>query len=123
MQEDFTYSIHIRLCTGEKFFGPGTVMLLRNVDKTHSLLAASRLMSLSYSKATAMIKNAEKYLGFKLLLRRTGGESGGGSELTSGARDMLTLYNDFVSGVRASADRLFEDLKEKVKRLPPDGLA
>ncbi len=119
MQKNYTYSIHIRLCAGEKFFGPGTVTLLLNVDKTHSLLAASRLMSLSYSKATAMIKNAEKQLGFNLLLSRTGGESGGGSELTSGARAMIKLYSDFASSVHACADRLFETLKEEIEKLPP----
>jgi molybdate transport system regulatory protein len=117
MKEDFTYSIHIRLCAGEKFFGPGTVTLLRNVDKTHSLLAASRLMSMSYSKATAMIKNAEKHLGFHLLLSRTGGESGGGSELTDAAREMLRLYQEFSSGIKANADELFKTLQREVGKI------
>jgi len=120
MENDFNYSIHIRLCAGEKFFGPGTVTLLRNVDQTHSLLAASRLMSMSYSKATSMIKNAEKHLGFKLLSSRAGGESGGGSELTPDARAMLNLYLEFSSGIKASADKLFEVLREKMKALPQD---
>jgi molybdate transport system regulatory protein len=119
MEKDFTYSIRIRLCAGEKFFGPGTVTLLLNVDKTHSLLAASRLMSLSYSKATAMIKNAEKHLGFNLLISRTGGESGGGSELTPGARAIISLFSDFTLGVQAGADRLFKTLKEEAQKLPP----
>lgn len=121
-EKDFTYSIRIRLCAGEKFFGPGTVTLLRNVDHTHSLLAASRLMALSYSKATAMIKNAEKRLGFKLLSSRAGGESGGGSELTPGARAMISLYCEFASGVQAHTDKLFAVMKKKLEQIPPDDL-
>jgi molybdate transport system regulatory protein len=121
MEKSFTYSIHIRLCADDKFFGPGTVMLLQNVDKMHSLFAASKLMSLSYSKATAMIKNAENHLGFKLLVRHTGGESGGGSELTSNARAVLSLFSDFTSGIRSYADGLFKSLKEEIEKLPLDG--
>ncbi len=123
MKEDFTYSIHIRLCADTKFFGPGTVTLLQNVDKTHSLFAASKLMSLSYSKASAMIRNAEKHLGFKLLLSRIGGESGGGSELTPNARSVLALFSDFTSNIHACAEDFFKSLKAEIEKLPPDDLS
>ena len=107
METKITYSFKVVLRGEEKFFGPGTVTLLQNVDVTHSLLAASKLMSLSYSKATAMIKNAEAQLGFKLLMSRTGGVLGGGSELTQEARELIRLYQQFVRDLTDCADSHF----------------
>lgn len=116
---DISYSFKIVLRGQDKFFGPGTVTLLQNVDRTHSLLAASKQMSLSYSKATAMIKNAEQNLGFKLLVSRTGGASGGGSNLTQEARELIRLYQQFVQDVTACADSHFETLISGLQSLKP----
>ncbi|MEI6101960.1 MAG: LysR family transcriptional regulator [Eubacteriales bacterium] len=117
--DTISYSIKIVLLGEEKFFGPGTVTLLQNVDSSHSLLAASKQMSLSYSKATAMVKNAETHLGFKLLHSRTGGTSGGGSELTPEARDVIRLYGQFVQDVTECANEHFETLKSHLQNLNP----
>jgi molybdate transport system regulatory protein len=42
-----------------------------------------------------MIKNAEKALGFPLLIRSTGGKSGGGSVLTQEGKEWLTKYESY----------------------------
>ena len=119
MDKQISYTLKIVLRGQDKFFGPGTVTLLQNVDRTHSLLAASKHMSLSYSKATAMIKNAEAQLGFKLLLSRTGGAAGGGSELTPEAHEIIRLYLQFVQDVTSCADSRFESLLSALKSLQP----
>jgi molybdate transport system regulatory protein len=119
METQISYSFKIVLRAQEKFFGPGTVTLLQNVDSTHSLLAASKLMSLSYSKATAMIKNAEAQLGFNLLFSRTGGASGGGSQLTPQARELIRLYQQFVQDLTNCADSHFETFLAGLQSLKP----
>ncbi len=117
MENDITYSIKITLCGQQKFFGPGTVTLLQYVGETNSLSAASKKMSLSYSKATAMIRNAEAHLGFRLLASRTGGAQGGGSDLTDGARALIRLYLQFAQDIKSCADKRFEIMMAELKKL------
>lgn len=119
MNNRVTYAIKITLCAEHKFFGPGTVTLLQNVDATNSLSAASKKMSLSYSKATAMIKNAERHLGFKLLSGRTGGVRGGGSDLTDEARAVIQLYLQFAQDLKSCADEHFKVLSAELQKLRP----
>ncbi len=117
MDNKITYAIKITLCAEHKFFGPGTVTLLKNVDETHSLSAASKKMSLSYSKANAMIKNAAAQLGFKLLSSRTGGAQGGGSDLTEEARRVLQLYLQFAQDLKSCGDEQFKVLAAELDKL------
>lgn len=119
MDNNITYSIKITLCAENKFFGPGTLELLQNVGAVHSLSAASKKMSLSYSKATAMINNAETYFGFKLLASRTGGVQGGGSDLTSEAQAVVELYSRFVQDIKSCADKHFDVLSTELNKLRP----
>jgi molybdate transport system regulatory protein len=80
---------------GEKFFGEGPARLLRGIEQKGSLRAAALSMEMAYTKALTMIKNAEKALGFPLLIRSTGGKSGGGSVLTQEGKEWLTKYESY----------------------------
>ena len=77
---------------GDRFFGHGPCRLLRAVSVYGSLYAAASSMKMAYTKATRLLHDAEKALGFKLTHRTIGGEGGGGSELTPEARDFLGRY-------------------------------
>ena len=72
------YGMSLRLYFEEKAFGPGMVMLLREVERTGSLQKAAKNMNMAYSKAWKMLKGAEKEWGFALTDRETGGKDGGG---------------------------------------------
>ena len=65
---------------------------------------------LSYSKASKMMKKAEKQLGFKLLERRIGGSGGGGSRLTEEGRDLLKKYRELTRRVQEDADKVFAEV-------------
>ena len=45
------YGMSLRLYFEEKAFGPGMVMLLREVERTGSLQKAAKNMNMAYSKA------------------------------------------------------------------------
>ena len=75
--------LSVRLFTDEKCFGPGVAELLHRVEQLRSLRAAAMDMSMAYSKAWTIVKNAERELGFKLLDSTTGGRHGGGAVLTA----------------------------------------
>ena len=76
----------------EKFFGEGPYRLLCMVEETGSLHAGAARLGMAYSKATKLIQNAEKSLGFPLTVRKIGGKSGGGSVLTQEAIDFMKRY-------------------------------
>ena len=80
---------------GEKFFGEGPARLLRGIAEKGSLRAAALSMEMAYTKALTIIKNAENALGFPLLIRSTGGKSGGGSKLTDEGKEWLERYEAY----------------------------
>ena len=80
---------------GHKFFGEGPARLLRGIAEKGSLRAAALSMEMAYTKALTIIKNAEKALGFPLLIRSTGGKSGGGSKLTDEGKEWLERYEAY----------------------------
>ena len=114
------YSTKTVLYKVDKFFGPGVVTLLEHVDETHSLSKASKMMSLAYTKALKIIKTAEANLGYPLLVRQTGGISGGGSKLTENAHILIAEFTNFQNKIKSDADNHFLKLVEKLSKLKLD---
>ncbi len=103
MREDLHTVLSVRLFTDRKCFGPGVAELLRRVDEHRSLRAAAQSMEMAYSKAWAIVHNAEEGLGVRLLASKTGGKHGGGAELTAEARQILEAYERVCERLRACA--------------------
>lgn len=98
-----------------KFFGEGPFQLLKQVEKTGSLHSASFELGMSYSKATKLLKNAEKSLGFPLTVRKIGGKSGGGSVLTRQAKDFLEHYEAYRNECIKQNEKLFDEYFGKIE--------
>ena len=105
----FHSSVQVRLGKEDLFFGPGKARLMEYIEETGSMQEACTKMELSYSKASKMMKKAEKQLGFKLLERRIGGSGGGGSRLTEEGRDLLKKYRELTRRVQEDADKVFAE--------------
>lgn len=102
------FTMHLKLSKLETCFGLGVARLLMLVEETGSLNMASGKMHMAYSKANKIIKNAEKRLGFKLLMRRIGGVNGGGSELTPEGKQLMRCFMAFQAEANEMARGLFE---------------
>ena len=102
-----TYKLSCRLFTDAKCFGPGVAQLLHAVQQLHSLRAAALSMDMAYSKAWTIVKQAERELGFPLLVSVTGGRHGGGAELSPKAERLLAAYGDYCARMRAFAAEEF----------------
>jgi len=89
-----------------KAFGDGPYELLKRVEKTNSLNEAAHQMGMSYSKAWKLIQTMENRLGFTLLDRKTGGASGGGSEVTPEAAELMKRYDRFEKDVGEANEQL-----------------
>ena len=92
----------------EKFFGEGPCRLLRAVEQTGSLRAAAISMDMAYSKSMKLLKTAETSLGFPLLVRTTGGKSGGGSTLTPEGKAWIEKYEAYRNACIRECQRLYQ---------------
>ena len=95
-KQPLKYKLQVRICRGEKFFGPGVAQLMQLIDQHHSLHKATEEMHIAYSKAWRILKEAQKNIGFEIIHKTVGGSGGGGSVLT------------FKQELRKEADRLFQ---------------
>jgi molybdate transport repressor ModE-like protein len=92
---------------GERVFGPGPAELLRRVREHGSLRAAAMSMGMAYTKALALVRNAENALGSPLTTRVVGGAGGGGSTPTPEADALLASYERWTASVNATAQAQF----------------
>jgi molybdate transport system regulatory protein len=96
------------LDTGRRFaLGDGGTALLRAIDSTGSIRAASARVGWSYRHAHAYIENAEAALGRALIERARGGNERGGARLTPAGRDFLRRYALFRKRLDAALARLY----------------
>jgi len=91
-----------------KVFGEGPYLLLKKVQKSHSLHQAANEMGMSYSKAWRLIRTIEQRLGFLLLERRTGGRSGGGSEVTPEGKKLMKNYEKFQKDIKEAIEKIYQ---------------
>ncbi len=101
--------ISVCLKAQESFFCSKTAELLKEIGRTGSRQRACENLNISYSKATSLLKTAEKQLGFSLIRRWSGGADGGGSELTDECKDFLEKYDRMVAQVQIAAEKVYRD--------------
>ena len=92
----------------ERLFGDGPCQILELVDQLGSLRQAAAEINMSYSQAWKLIRKLEKRLGFKLLDKKVGGSSGGGSELTEKGRILTENFSEF----RKEAEKCLTELEK-----------
>ena len=105
---EIRFVVSPRIMGEEKFFGPGIAVLLHRVEEYHSIRQATASMGMAYSKAWAIIRRAERELGFPLLNTTTGGKEGGGASLTAEGKAFLDKYDRFCALVNDHARADFE---------------
>lgn len=81
-------------CGGERFFGPGPVELLERIAETGSISEAAKAMKMSYKKAWELVNALNERSVSPLVIPRTGGEHGGGSTITEGARQLIDYHHE-----------------------------
>ena len=110
MDRGLRVAISAKMFTDRKCFGPGVAQLLALVDELHSLRAAALSMSMAYSKAWTVVRNAEDGLGFHLLTSTAGGKHGGGAVLTDEARQIMAAYETYCARLNEYGQALFGEL-------------
>lgn len=105
----FRPAIEISLMRENKLFDKTAALLLHMIEYTGTVKGACEKMQISYSKAWSILSTLEKNLGFSLIDRRPGGESGGVSQLTAEGKDLLDRYEQFARQVGCFAEKSFRE--------------
>lgn len=87
-----------------KFFGPGRVQLLENIERTGSIVKAAQEMEMSYKKAWDMVLALNTLGKSPYVITHKGGQKGGGAELTEAGKQVIAAYKKLGEKLRAIAD-------------------
>lgn len=101
--------VRVRVGKEMPFLGPGTRQLLSLLNENGSLRMSCEYMGISYSKGRGMLEIMEKQLGYEVVIRKTGGETGGSTTLTEKGADLLKRYQEYEKKVREYAEDIFEE--------------
>ena len=93
---------------GDGFLGEGRFQLLFAIDRAGSLRKAAEQLGISYRKAWGDIRAAEAHLGFELVNRHRGGNSGGSSVLTERARQLLQAFEKVKTNIEILVTQEFD---------------
>jgi len=92
--------LRMRVNVGEQIaVGPGKIQLLEALAEQGSITAAAKSLDMSYRRAWLLIDELNRSLAEPAVASATGGQRGGGSELTPAGRRLIELYR----GIEAQA--------------------
>ncbi len=77
---------------GVKFIGPGKVQLLELIGEHGSISQAAKAMGMSYRKAWNLIDELNATANEPMVLTQKGGQSGGGAQITSQAKELIAYF-------------------------------
>jgi molybdate transport system regulatory protein len=102
------------LVAGDEFLmGPRYVRLLEEIDRHGSIREACSRIGLSYRTCLNRIRRMERVLRAPVIHTTRGGPTGGGSELTPEARDIVRLYREWRGELERSSDELFRRVRAR----------
>jgi len=94
---------------GEAVFGEGRLRILESIEKHGSIHSAAQELQMSYRALWGKIQSTERRLGQPLLVRKTGGIKGGGSELTPFAKQIVERFKKLKVLTETAVSKFFED--------------
>jgi molybdate transport system regulatory protein len=99
--------------------GPGRAELLEHIERSGSISAAARAMEMSYRRAWELVQQINESFPEPLVVKETGGRSGGGARLTPLGREVLERFRKMESKASSAitADlKAFDGLLKPARR-------
>lgn len=112
-------AVRIRIVFGEEgMIGPGKAELLERIDRTGSISAAGREMSMSYKRAWMLVETLNAMFREPVVESTRGGARGGGAVLTRTGRRVLDLYRRFEASAAASGAEDLAEMQSMLRDIP-----
>jgi molybdate transport system regulatory protein len=93
---------------GVPVYGDGKHEWLELIEETGSLRATAETLGMSYRNLWGRLKEMERRLGVRLVVRHKGGPGGGGMELTADGRALVENFRQYRDRVDHDLARRFE---------------
>lgn len=91
------------------FLGYGRVMLLKEVDKSHSMSAAAKSLNMSYKKAWRLLNEINDAAKKPILEKKIGGKHGGGTCITPYGKDLIQRFEKLNQACIAFLEKEFKN--------------
>lgn len=102
--------IKVSFASTSPFFGPGTVELLKEIDRCGNVREACEKCGFSYSKGWTILKSCEEKFGYTIVERQAGGQTGGTARVTDKGHDLVKVYDELEEELAAIAEKRFRKL-------------
>ncbi len=109
-QADIYPKVKLQLVRNEPFFGPGMMVLLKQIDVLGNVRDACEKAGMSYSKGWTLIRTAEKELGRPVVERSPGGKSGGMAQVSPEGRRLMERYERLEREIREFAELRYREI-------------
>ena len=113
-EKQFPQDIHprvkVQLVKNEPFFGPGMMVLLKQIEVLGNIREACEKTGMSYSKGWTLIRTAEKEMGCTIVERSPGGKHGGTARVTASGRRLMDKYEKLCREAEAYTEKRYREL-------------
>lgn len=110
LQADIHPKVKLQLMRNEPFFGPGMMVLLKQIDVLGNVRDACEKAGMSYSKGWSLIRTAEKELGCSVVERSPGGKSGGMARVSSAGHRLMERYERLEREITEFAEKKYREI-------------
>ena len=93
-----------------EFFGPGMMVLLKQIEVLGNIREACEKTGMSYSKGWTLIRTAEKGMGCTIVERSPGGKHGGTARVTATGRRLMDKYEKLCREAEAYTEKRYREL-------------
>jgi molybdate transport system regulatory protein len=112
----------IRVQLGSAFaIGPGKADLLQAVADSGSISAAARRLDMSYRRAWLLLDTMNRCFREPVVDTATGGKGGGGAQITTFGKTVLSSYRKMEARALASMAKQMPDFSRLLRKTPPTG--
>ncbi len=109
------YKFWLSDVNGQGIMGDGKWEILKRIQETGSLMAATQALDITYRKTWGDLKKIESKLGFKLLEKSRGGKEGGQTVLTEKGKQLVRAFDQFHKTIQEPIQDAFDHFMEEVK--------
>lgn len=102
--------IKVQLMRDEAFFGPGMMVLLKQIDLLGNVREACEKAGMSYSKGWSLIRTAERELGCTVVDRSPGGRTGGIARISPAEYRIMERYEYLEREVTEFAEKRYREI-------------